>query len=163
MGLKYTLPYQKHWIKLLLSLALLSCSVAKESIGNESSSSNQEGKSSTQARSSASSAYTPDSELAAAFANQQSNFQVLVRAKVTRILADDNDGDRHQRFIITLGNKQTLLIAHNIDLAPRVEPLAVGDFVIVYGEYEWNDEGGVIHWTHKDPDNVHVEGWIRVE
>lgn len=146
-----------------LFLAILSCSVTNNPIGNPESSSISDSRSSQESASSASSAYTPDSELAAAFANQQSNFQVLVRAKVTRILADDNDGDRHQRFIITLGNKQTLLIAHNIDLAPRVEPLSVGDFVIVYGEYEWNDEGGVIHWTHKDPDNVHVEGWIRVE
>ena len=32
-----------------------------------------------------------------------------------------------------------------------------------YGEYEWNSEGGVIHWTHKDPAGVHVDGWLEYE
>jgi hypothetical protein len=58
---------------------------------------------------------------------------------VTRILADDNDGSRHQRFILEVGGGRTLLIAHNIDLAPRVTGLKVGDTVEFHGEYEWND------------------------
>lgn len=47
------------------------------------------------------------------------------------ILADDNDGSRHQR-----------LIAFN-------------------GVYEWGSTGGVIHWTHHDPDSRHAAGWLR--
>jgi len=80
---------------------------------------------------------------------------------VTRILTDDNEGSRHQRFIVKLATGQTLLLAHNIDLASRVENLSVGDTVDFRGEYEWNDRGGVMHWTHRDPAGRHEAGWIR--
>jgi hypothetical protein len=96
-----------------------------------------------------------------AFENQRSNLQVEGQGIVTRILTDDLDGSRHQRFIIRLNSGQTLLIAHNIDLAPRINALQEGDTVIFYGEYEWNPEGGVIHWTHHDPDGLHVDGWLK--
>ena len=80
---------------------------------------------------------------------------------MTRLLADDNDGSRHQRFILEVGAGRTLLIAHNIDLAPRIPDLKVGDTVEFYGEYEPNDRGGVIHWTHHDPQGDHVDGWLK--
>ena len=103
---------------------------------------------------------TPVSELASFFENQESNKQVLVKGVITRLLADDTDGDAHQRFIIKLDNEQTLLIAHNIDLAPRVPDIKTNQLIYVYGEYEYNDEGGVVHWTHKDPDSSHEDGFI---
>jgi len=102
-----------------------------------------------------------DQVLAAAFENRQSNVQIQGMGEVTRVLADDNDGSRHQRFIIRLASGQTLLVAHNIDLANRVASLKVGDAVEFYGEYEWNPQGGVIHWTHHDPSGRHVAGWIK--
>ncbi len=80
---------------------------------------------------------------------------------VVRILSDDNEGSRHQRFILRLRDGSTLLIAHNIDLAPRVAPLYVGDRIEFCGEYEYNDNGGVIHWTHKDPKRRHFNGWLK--
>jgi len=80
---------------------------------------------------------------------------------VTRILADDNNGSRHQRFILTLDSGQTVLVAHNIDVAPRIDGLRVGDTVSFYGEYVWNEKGGVIHWTHHDPAGKHKTGWVR--
>jgi hypothetical protein len=80
---------------------------------------------------------------------------------VVKVLADDNDGSRHQRFIVRLASGQTVLIAHNIDIAPRVQGLSVGDTVSFSGEYETNNKGGVVHWTHRDPSGRHAAGWIR--
>jgi hypothetical protein len=102
-----------------------------------------------------------DAEIAALFNGRQSDVYVTGTGSVEKILSDDNVGDRHQRFILRLDSGQTLLIAHNIDIAPRVEPLGVGDEVRFAGIYEYNDEGGVIHWTHHDPDGEHVSGYIQ--
>src|SRR5690606_40882002 len=68
---------------------------------------------------------------AKAFVAPQSGEQARGTGVVTRILSDDNDGSRHQRFILEGGGGRTLLIAHNIDLAPRVAGLQVGDKVAV--------------------------------
>jgi len=106
---------------------------------------------------------TPDSDIKAAFDNNTSNLQVLVRGIVTKHLSDDVSGDKHQRFIVRLDNGQTLLVAHNIDLATRVPASSAGKVVYVYGEYEWNAEGGVVHWTHHDPGGTHTDGWIQFE
>jgi Protein of unknown function (DUF3465) len=102
-----------------------------------------------------------DATLATAFANHSSSIQVQGGGQVTKVLADDNDGSKHQRFIIRLASGQTLLIAHNVDLAERVALIKVGDAVEFYGEYEWNSKGGVIHWTHRDPQGRHTAGWIK--
>jgi len=96
-----------------------------------------------------------------AFHDRLSNVQVMSEGSVTRVLADDNDGSRHQRFLLRLKSGQTVLIAHNIDLASRVDGLRAGDNVAFSGEYEWNERGGVVHWTHKDPSGKHVAGWLR--
>jgi hypothetical protein len=104
---------------------------------------------------------TSDKTLKNAFDNKINEIQVGGSGKVIKILPDDNQGSRHQRFILKLNSKQTLLIAHNIDLAPKIKNLKVGDHVNFYGEYEWNSKGGVIHWTHHDPDGRHDGGWLN--
>ena len=103
------------------------------------------------------------SSIERAFDQQQSNVQVQASGTVEKILRDDNDGSRHQRFILRLSSGHTILIAHNIDLAPRVSPLREGDAIELSGEYEWNNKGGVVHWTHRDPQGRHAAGWIRRE
>jgi hypothetical protein len=102
-----------------------------------------------------------DSVVAKAFDSHQSNLQVKGVGEVLRVLSDDRDGSRHQRFLLRLDSGQTLLVAHNIDLAPRITSLAAGDMVEFFGEYEWNSKGGVIHWTHHDPQGAHVSGWLK--
>ena len=102
-----------------------------------------------------------DAVIANAFSNHESNLQVSGQGVVTRLLPDDNSGSRHQKFILKLSSGQTLLVAHNIDLAPRISSLREGDFVQFYGEYEWNEKGGVLHWTHRDPKGSHVAGWLQ--
>lgn len=105
-------------------------------------------------------AESSDDTIARAFANRTSNLQVKGEGRVIRLLSDDVSGSRHQRFIVQLASGQTLLISHNIDIAPRINNLKTGDRVGFYGEYEWNAKGGVIHWTHHDPRGRHVTGWI---
>jgi hypothetical protein len=101
------------------------------------------------------------SDLAAAFENRLSNLQVEGSGVVEKVLRDDLEGSRHQRIILRISDSQTVLIAHNIDLAPRVENIARGDRLEFFGEYEWNNKGGVIHWTHRDPARRHVDGWLK--
>ena len=102
-----------------------------------------------------------DQLLSEAFNNRESGLHVGGSGRVIRILSDDNEGSRHQKFIIKLGSGQTLLISHNIDIAPRINSISTGDQIEFYGEYEWNDKGGVVHWTHHDPDGSHEDGWLR--
>ena len=102
-----------------------------------------------------------DERLARAFDDQEHALQIEGAGTVTRLLSDDNDGGRHQRFIVELKSGQTLLIAHNIDLAPRIDSLEVGDEIEFFGEYEWNQKGGTIHWTHHDPNGRHEPGWLK--
>jgi hypothetical protein len=94
------------------------------------------------------------------FESRTSRVVVELAGRVRRLLADDNQGSRHQRFILELDSGHTVLVAHNIDLAPRAE-LSAGDLVEVRGQYEWNDRGGVIHWTHHDPQGRRPGGWLR--
>ena len=96
-----------------------------------------------------------------AYHDKQSNIQVEGSGKVIRILSDDNNGSRHQRFLLKLPSKLTLLVAHNIDLSKKIENLKEGDEVEFYGEYEWNNKGGVLHWTHHDPKKKHKDGWLK--
>lgn len=79
---------------------------------------------------------------------------------VSRILPDDVRGARHQRFVVELSPGHTLLVSHNIDIAPRIEALAVGDRVSFRGEYVWNERGGLVHWTHRDPARGPA-GWVE--
>lgn len=93
------------------------------------------------------------------FESRQSGEMVEVAGDVEAVLPDDDEGSRHQRFIVRLESDQTLLVAHNLDLASRV-PIGVGDRVRLRGEYEWNERGGVVHWTHHDPEGRREGGWI---
>jgi hypothetical protein len=104
---------------------------------------------------------TAQSTTAERVGSDASNTQVQGTGVVSRILPDDNDGSRHQRFILRLQSGQTLLVAHNIDLAPRIDDLKEGDTVEYSGEYAWNSKGGVVHWTHRDPSGQHVAGWLK--
>ena len=82
------------------------------------------------------------------------------RGLVVRLLNDDGEDGEHQRFVVRLAGGQTLLVAHNVALAERV-PLGIGDRVAFRGVYEWNERGGVVHWTHRDPLGDDDAGFVR--
>ncbi len=98
-----------------------------------------------------------------AFSARRSDQIMTVEGMVVHILADDNEGSRHQRFLLELPSGLTLKISHNIDLAPRIGGLRKNTRARVHGEYEWNDKGGVIHWTHHDPKGWREGGWIEYD
>ena len=102
-----------------------------------------------------------DAQIESAFENRLTHHLLGGTGTVIKLLRDDKQGRRHQRFIIRTGSGRTLLVSHNLDLSRRIEGLRIGDPVSFYGEYEWNAKGGVIHWTHQDPEGRHPAGWIK--
>ena len=105
--------------------------------------------------------FTGGQSIFSAYETKTSDVQVNNTGIVVKVLPDDNKGSRHQKFILKLPSGQTVLIAHNIDLAPRINVINIGDSIEFYGEYEWNSKGGVVHWTHHDPAGRHEGGWLK--
>ena len=108
------------------------------------------------------SAQPDDAAVVADFHNHQSNVEVTVDGTVVRLLPDRTSSTgTHEQFIVKLSSGDiTVEVEHNISIAPRV-PVAVGDQVIVHGEYVWNAQGGLIHFTHHDPQGTHEGGYIQ--
>lgn len=102
-----------------------------------------------------------DDSLSRAIATRADEVPVTGRGTVVKLLADDREGSPHQRIIVAVAGGGTVLIAHNIALASRIDPIAVGDQLEFAGDYAWNDKGGVVHWTHHDPQGRHRTGWLR--
>ena len=104
---------------------------------------------------------TGNNTLIDAYKNKNSDIFVEGSGVVKKLLADDYKGSRHQKFLVSISPEQTLLFAHNIDLAQRLENLQIGDELTFKGKYVYNPKGGVMHWTHHDPDGNQQGGWIK--
>ena len=99
-----------------------------------------------------------------AFNAKQSDRQIKGCGTIIKALADDNEGSRHQKILIKLDGispEHTILLVHNIDIAPRVANVTQGGALSFYGEYVYNAKGGLVHWTHHDPTARHQGGWIE--
>ena len=99
-----------------------------------------------------------DSQIVA-LQEQGGRAEVTGKVRVYKLLAEDDEGLRHERFLVMLSNGRTVLVAHSIDRAPRV-PVNPGDVVVLHGEFIDNEKGGVIHWTHHSDSPKHEGGWI---
>ena len=96
-----------------------------------------------------------------AFATHRNLPQVQGSGVVTKVLKDDTKGLPHQKFLLKVSDNITILVAHNIDLAPRVADIHEGDSVEFKGEYIYTPKGGTVHWTHKDPRGHHAGGYLK--
>lgn len=107
------------------------------------------------------SASPDDAAIAADFANHRSQVEVTADGVVVRILPDRSSSTgTHEQFIVKLTSQDvTVEIEHNISIGTRA-PVRDGDHVIVHGEYIWNSQGGLIHFTHHDPQGTHEDGYI---
>lgn len=102
---------------------------------------------------------SPDNtEFEKAYKAHSKKVELSVQGTVAKILADDTKGSQHQKFIIKINNRH-VLVANNLDIGRKV-PVKVGDEVTIKGEYIWNEKGGVLHWTHRDPHKEHPDGFI---
>jgi hypothetical protein len=104
-----------------------------------------------------------DPSIARAIAGHARDVRVDAAGVVSRVLPDDREGERHQRIIVRLPSGTTVLVAHNIDVAPRVQDPRVGLPIEFEGEYVWNPQGGVVHWTHHDPSGRHRAGFVKYD
>ena len=106
-------------------------------------------------------AFADSPSIASAIANHSHEVPVNASGVVSRVLPDDREGERHQRVIVRLPSGTTVLLAYNIDIAPRIEGLQPGAPIAFEGEYVWNPQGGVVHWTHHDPSGRHKAGFVK--
>ena len=105
---------------------------------------------------------TSENAVERAIARHAHDVHVEGSGVVVSVMRDDTVGERHQRILLRLPAGQSLLIVHNIDIAPRVDDVRPSDVVRFEGEYEWNDKGGLVHWTHHDPSGRHRAGFLLV-
>ena len=87
--------------------------------------------------------------------------QVQGSGIVVKVLKDDTKGLKHQKFLLKVSGNITILIAHNLDLASRIEDIREGDLISFKGEYIYTPKGGTVHWTHKDTRGNHQAGWLK--
>jgi hypothetical protein len=92
------------------------------------------------------------------FSAHRSNVWVAASARVSRVLPDTQGRYQHQRFVVTCASGQTILIVNDVSIGQRV-PERVGDEISVRGQYVWNGQGGLIHFTHHDAQGSEG-GWI---
>jgi hypothetical protein len=87
------------------------------------------------------------SQVGPAFRAHQSGVWLALSGTVTGLLSDTDGAREHQRFVVGCADGQTVLIVNDVSIGQRA-PVHVGDRVTVRGQYIWNSEGGLIHFTH---------------
>ncbi|MEM8782714.1 MAG: DUF3465 domain-containing protein [Planctomycetota bacterium] len=92
--------------------------------------------------------------------NGAADTPVTASGTIVKVLPDDNEGSRHQRFLVELSDGHVIKVSHNIDLAPRIPNPREGDTLEFKGDFEANELGGVVHWTHHDPRGRHEPGYL---
>jgi len=105
----------------------------------------------------------PDNaHVCALYASGTSGAEVLAEGTVVAELGTSNGpSGEHEGFLLRLTRQCDLMlrVETNVDITGPV-PLRPGETVIVKGQFEDDPTGGVIHWTHHDPEGRHVAGYV---
>ena len=91
----------------------------------------------------------------------RSGVTLTADGKLEKVLDDYTNGEHDQQFLLRLPSGATLLVMHNIEVASRIPDLSPGETVRIHGEYEWNETGGIVRSTHRDPSGKYDTGWIE--
>ncbi len=89
------------------------------------------------------------------------DFVEIKGAEVVRLLPDDNEGRRHQKWIFEIAGGHRITAIYNTSFSEAV-PLEIGDIVNVGGQYIFDKNGGVIHWLHVDPKKNRPDGYVEL-
>lgn len=97
---------------------------------------------------------------------QQTIINSIFTGTVTEKLPDDNNGLKHEVFMLKLTNSKyvgkVIKVAHDTSFAPYV-PLAVGDTLEIKGDFLPDATPDmVLHWTHKSDNPKHPSGYIKL-
>jgi hypothetical protein len=98
------------------------------------------------------------------YAHQESHQEVIAHGMVADVFGEsEGPSGEHEGYLLKLDGDCDLLlrvetntsITGPIPIRPRQE-------LIVKGEYEFDPEGGVLHWTHHDPSARHIAGYVVI-
>jgi hypothetical protein len=107
----------------------------------------------------------PDNaQVCSAYGQGASDVEVIAQGTIVAMLGEsEGRSGEHEGFLLKLRKQCDMLlrIEVNTDITGPI-PLHPGETAIVKGQYETDATGGVIHWTHHDPEGRHVGGYIVV-
>jgi hypothetical protein len=103
-----------------------------------------------------------DVAVCAALRQQRSGVEVIADGTVAYVPTYAAPSGEHEGFFIRLrsGCAATLRVETNTAFTGPI-PLRVGERVIVKGEFDYDADGGVIHWTHRAFGSHHASGYVE--
>jgi hypothetical protein len=102
-------------------------------------------------------------QLAAAVdAGRGLNFVEVKNVTVVKILPDDTQGRKHQKWIFALDNGRQVMAVYNSDFSDERIPVQVGQKMSLGGQFIWDRGGGLLHWLHADPKNRRPDGYVEI-
>ena len=104
-----------------------------------------------------------DAAVCSAFSQGRSGVEVIADGRVTQVFGTyAGPSGPHEGFLLKLRSGCTLAVRIETNVAfTGPIPLRSGDAVVVRGEYEYDSNGGVIHFTHRELRGHHASGYVE--
>lgn len=93
---------------------------------------------------------------------RQIHFIRAANMEVIRLLPDDTQGAKHQRFYVRLSDGQEVSAVYSLESGRDRVPVKVGSRVGLAGEFKWTRFGALIHWLHEDTSNRRPDGYVEI-